>query len=504
MSSDRKDAAKHLLRAELWRRREAHLYLLDTSGPTGGQQSWVRGLDAIPPGGWAAWKIARQRGKTFTALVWTLQRMGLEANLPGVYLAQTGANAAVIVSTFLREVADDLPPEWGAKFTEGVLTLANGSELATFGTDNLQYRRSRGRKAKVVLLDESAFYADLIDVEQVYTAQLQTTGGVGLYLSSPPISPAHEFNARCRALTAAGRFVHDTFYSNPRIDHEAVIRGEMDRLGMTRAELIASTAFRREYLAEDVTEESRAAMPSWNAAIQSLLVVDRPRPEYFDAYQAFDPGKIGDPHFWLFGYLDFTRATLVIEDELEMRSASTSVRMMAELAKGVEERLYDSKAWTGKLLGAEEWQREYGTLPEYLQRSIAKDAPRQPYLRVGDNDHTTLGTLCSEHGLAIIPTRKDDKHLSVEAVNDLLRQKRIEIHPRCVRLIEQLHTTIWNKQRTEWECTAKDHGDAIDTLVYMARNVRWNRDPRPVVVPDALRGLPQKQSSGLGALKGML
>jgi hypothetical protein len=56
---------------------------------------------------------------------------------------------------------------------------------------------------------------------------------------------------------------------------------------------------------------------------------------------------------------------------------------------------------------------------------------------------------------------------------------RIRIHRRCVRLIEQLYATVWNRTRSEWERTDKDHGDLVDCLVYLVRMVRWNRDCRP-------------------------
>ncbi len=199
-------------RRELWRRGQAALYLLDTHGPTGGQQAWVRMLDATPPGSWAALEVSRQRGKTFTILTWAFQRLGLDS-LAAVFLAQTGANAEAIVRQFLKDVGDDLPPEWGARLVDGVVRFTNGSELAVFGTDNAQYRRSRGRKAHIVLLSEAAFYADLADVEQVYQPQLQTTGGVGVYESSPALNPGHEFSRRCDAAAAVGRYVRDTFWS---------------------------------------------------------------------------------------------------------------------------------------------------------------------------------------------------------------------------------------------------------------------------------------------------
>lgn len=398
--------------------------------------------------------------------------MGLTPGLAVVYLAQTGANASAIVQQFLTEVESGLPKEWLAGIRGDVLRLANGSELAAFGTDNEQFRRRRGRNAQVVLLDECAFYADLLAVEQVYTPQLQTTKGVGVYLSSPPLSPAHPFEERCRSAKAAGRYVHDTFWSNPRINHEAVIRGECERLGLTREELLASTAFRREYLAEVVTEETRAAAPAWTPDRAARLTSEVARPEHFDAYVGLDLG-FGDPHAAVFAWLDFPRHRLVVEEELELKGAT--VAQLAAVLKETETRLYGPSRFDGTLSAAVAW----GELPQWLAPYAHSKAPRQPHCRVGDDDSLVLAELAGVHGYAVLPTRKDDKHLAVDDLNALIAREELVIHPRCKRLREQLFTTLWDKQRRKWVRTERDHGDLLDALVYVSRNVRWNKDPRP-------------------------
>jgi len=477
-----------LITQDAWRERVAIEALLDESGPTGGQVAWIRQLDQLPPSAWACWEISRQRGKTWAALLWTLGQMAYHGR-SGVYLAQTGGNALAIVSAFVADVEAGLPPEWGLKLDAhgGTLSLC-GAELCFFGTDNQQFKRRRGRKADFVLLDEAGFYDDLLDVEQVYVPQLQTTGGRGLYLSSPPISPAHPFAMRCKQAQAASRFVHDTFWSNPRIDHEQVIRGEMARLNLTREELFASTAWRREFLAEEVLEETRAAIPQWNQVLHKRVVGDWTRPAFFDAYTSFDPGKIGDPHFALFAYYDVATSTVTIEDELELRSAVHAVGATAERLKQKESELWGVKAWEGTLLGLADWAKLTAELPAYLLPAIDKRAPRQPYLRVGDNDHLTLNTLLTDFGVVMVPAAKAEKHLAVAKAAELLAGGKVRIHARCRRLIEQLYTTVWNTTRTQWERTPTDHGDAIDCLVYLLRSISWHRDPRPA--PPALAPRP--------------
>lgn len=458
---------------ELWRRGEAWRVLLDE-----GQQEWRQQLRNLLPGEWAAWKVSRQRGKTFTALMWALEDMATET-FSGVYLAQTQGNAHAIVSGFLQTLEPTLPPEWDVRFVDGSLRFASGSELGVFGTDNDQYRRRRGNAVKRVILDEAAFYADLLAVEQVYVPQLQTTRGVGMYLSSPPLSPAHPFNDRCRAARAKGRYVHDTFWSNPRIDHESVIRGEMERRGLTREQLLASTEFRREYLAEDVTEEERQAIPAWNPQRAAALVGDWPMPQHFDAYEGHDGGLTGDPHASLLAVHDPASNSLLIVDELELRSAVTTHQAWSDRVKELERHHFGTDRWEGTLLGAKDFMEGMNDVPEFLRPSISDNAPRQPYLRVGDPAQNICRDMTVDYGLVVLPTEKHEKALDLDLVNQLIVDGRLRIHRRCGRLIEQLATTIWDKQRRRFERTQKDHGDLVDCLRYIVRNVRWHRDCRP-------------------------
>jgi hypothetical protein len=76
------------------------------------------------------------------------------------------------------------------------------------------------------------------------------------------------------------------------------------------------------------------------------------------------------------------------------------------------------------------------------------------------------------------------------------------VHPRCKRLLAQMSGTLWNKARTEWERTSLDHGEGVDCLVYLGRNVRWHRDCRPVPPRDVFVGaqVQSQQSTGLSAL----
>lgn len=477
-----RESARLLAIQELWRRGEAHRALLDAAGPTGGQQAWRAQFHASAPLSSTVWNVGRQRGKTFAAVFLAIELCVTKRDAVVRYCAKTKDSAASIVTPSWNAIVATLPPLWrpvqGRNDYEWVFP-ATGATFVLFGTDAQSFAKGRGPRTDLQLLDECGFYQDLEPVESALLPSLQTTGGRALYLSTPSESLGHPYVVRIRAAQASGAYVHDTFWHNPRVNHEQVIAAESARLGLTRERLLASTYFRREYLAELVAEESRAALPAWTQEAHAALVGDWERPQYWDGYEAFDPGKTGDPHAWLAAWFDPQSSTVTVEDELELRSAAHTVAQWSDAVKAREKELYGTTSWDGTLLGSADLRREMDALPEYLQRSISETAPRQPYLRIGDNDGLVLATLTIDHGLAVAPTKKDDKHLAVDSLNDLIVQRRLRIHRRCVRLIEQLYSTVWNRTRSQWERTDKDHGDLVDCLVYLVRNVRWHRDCRP-------------------------
>ena len=483
--------ARREARRELWRMGRASEFLLDD-----GQREWV---EAFRQGdGASVWMIGRQRGKSFAALTLACEECIRRPGIIVRYAALTGKSAKAIVKPTLAMVLADCPPDVAPRISEqeGLVEFPNGSIITWAGTDNEQFDRLRGPRAHLILLDESAFYADLERVESALLPQLTTTAGQVLYLSTPPESIAHTFTNRYRAAQAVRRARHSTINDNPRLGPqgvERIARLEAERLGLTLVELLKSTFWRREYLAELVTEGTRAAFPSWTEELHAKVVGDWQRPAHFDAYQAHDPGKVGDPFASLFGYFDPATGTLTIEDELELPSASHSVGQWCEAIKAKETDLYGVTKWDGTLLGAEDMLKQLGDIPDFLRSSISNNAPRQPYLRVGD-DAGVCKDLTVDHGVAVFPTAKHEKALEVSNANQALFDMRIRIHSRCKRLIAQLYSTIWNQTRSRWERTPIDHGDlAGDCLPYMHRNVRWNRDCRPKHVDSATRIIQETQ-----------
>ena len=462
--------------AELWWQHSPTSALLDD-----GQQEWV---DRFRAGdGHGVWMIGRQRGKTFAALTMACE---VALQTPGAiirYAAKTAKSAESIVLPTLRQVLASCPEALAPTITElrGVATWPNGSVLTWAGTDNEQFDRLRGPRAHLILLDESAFYSRLEEVEAALIPQLTTTGGKCLYLSTPPESPSHPFVQRYNAAKARDMAEHETLMDNPRLGPDGaarLLRAEADRLGQTAEEFLASTYCRREYLADIVTEESRAAMPAFTVERSRELVREWPRPTHFDGYVSLDLG-LEDGHGALFGFFDYPAQKLIIEDELFLRRSFTDA--LAAGIKAKETALWGASKFDGTLFGAKDWK----DVPDWLRDAISETAPRQPYLRVADNELLVLGELHRQYGLAFLPTAKDDKHLAVDAVNVAIARGEIIIHPRCVQLVSQLHSTLWDRHRRQWERTPEGHGEGVDCLVYMWRNIRRHRNPAPPPPRDA-------------------
>lgn len=469
--------------------------LLDTGQPgcrDGGQVGWVERFEAAPPQSSTVWKIARQRGKSFAALFGCAEQYAQRT--PGAiirYLGQTGESAESILEPTFKQIFDLCPSEellpepyrtTGKIGSE--LRWDNDATLVWSGTDNDTFRRQRGPRTHRLLLDESGFYPKLPDAERALFPSLQTTRGKSLYLCSPPESPGHEFEARYKAALADGLSEHDTVYGNPRLTSEDVlnlIKREAARLGLTPEEFIKSTYWLREFMSLTVVEETRAALPSWNEERAQTIIAAVERPRFFDAYVGLDWG-FGDPHGGTFGYWDFERAMLVIEDEIWLRQANTE--QLARAVKEKETALYGVERWEGALYGLQTVPELLASLKStpFLIEAARRNAPRQPFLRVGDDDLLVLADLHALHGLAVLPTRKDDNALQVNELDILVRNLQVRIHPRCKRLIRECGTVLWNKQRTDWERTSEGHGDVLKSLVYMLRNVRRHRDPRPPAV----------------------
>ena len=427
-------------------------------------------------------ECARRMGKTFLLSVLAVECCLRKPGSRVVYGAQTIKEVAEFVIPTIETICDDAPTECRPVYTTqaGHFTFPSGSRIVLFGCDDKRKAdRGRGPGADLVILDEAGFIPILRYVlRSVLRPQTLTTGGRTVLGSTPSDEPSHDFTAICEQAEANGTLAHRTIHDNPRLTPERVaeyIAEDAKDEGMTVEEYQQTDTFRREYLAQRVTDKTLTVVPEWQQhKVKLQVAVERPR--WFDGYVSLDPGGV-DPHGILFGYWHFPLSALVIEDELLLREGQNTSEI-AELVKAKEAELWGPEKHLGTLRYLRE--AELAGMPEWLRDKGTTPPPAQPFLRVCDTNIQMARDLAILSNIAFVPTAKDEKGLAVNALRILMREGRVLISPRCRHLDRHLSSTVWaNERRRDYRRKNGEHGDLVDALVYMVRNLRQQRNPMP-------------------------
>lgn len=385
---------------------------------------------------------SRRLGKSYLALTLALEHCLQVPNCQVRYAAPTASQLKKIIMPMMRELIADCPEELRPKFIERNMVWRfphNDSEIHFAGTDSGNVETLRGLASHFCIVDEAGSCDDLhYVVDDVLMPQLLTTGGRLLMLSSPPRYPGHPFQAYAEAAMAAGSYVKKTIHDNPMLDRKTIDAYEHEAGGKH------SSTFLREYMAEFVIDLDRAIVPEFTPEAKAELVVEREPPQYRDCYVSLDIG-FTDWTVALFAYYDYKRAKVVVEDEYCARKVTTDV-----IAGNIKQK----------------------------ERELWGD--REPSLRVSDTNMILISDLSALHGLHFSPTTKDNKDAQVNMLNIWFRDRRIELSPRCRRTIAQLENGVWNKNHTQF-ARSSEHGhyDAIDSLIYLLRNVATHKNPYP-------------------------
>jgi hypothetical protein len=372
-----------------------------------------------------------------------------------------------IAEDLFETCPDDLRPAWTSARGRGhYLFPSTGSQLHLFGVDAKHYRKGRGKKLHFGVVDEvgSCEPGCPGGVEHVVNSILlpQTFGidGAIVMATTPAETPGHPSATLKSQCEATGAYFRRTIYDTAHHFGPDVIREYAREQGGEE-----TTGFRREYGVEWIVDEARAAIPEWEKS-KAKCVQEFEPPAYFLPLEAMDVG-FEDWHAVLFGWWNFDLATLDVWDEQWLRRSTTDL-----IADAIKEKEAQHWPWAARELertaGGTAWKVE----PWREQR--------RNVLRYSDTDLRLIADLSQAHDLPFAPTQKDEKEAQVNEARRFVTAGRIRIHPRCVNLLHDLATTIWNRARTEWERTADGHhGDGVDALLYMLRNAPRNVNPYP-------------------------
>jgi hypothetical protein len=406
---------------------------------------------------------SRRLGKSYTLLVIAFETALSAPNMQIKYACPTAVMAQKVILPITREILKDCPTDLIPKYvrSEKSFTFANGSVIQIEGTDEGNAEKLRGTASHLSILDEAGFMDDLMYViNDVLMPQALTTNGKMLMASTPPRSSGHPYIQLMHEAQKHGTFIKKTImdamedikndppHFKNRITPEIVEEFKMNYGGDL------SPTWQREFMCMVQTDQLRAVLPEFTESTEKAIVVEWPKPARFDSYVSMDLGFI-DFTGILFGYYDFKNAKLIIEDELLLNGHEVTTKAIAEQVRAKEQAL-----WTDP------------------QTQIFKE----PYFRVSDDDLITLNDLQKLHGLRFIPTKKDGLELAVNQVRMMIGAQQIIIHPRCINLIFQAKAATWAKNRRTFDRSEESgHYDLIAALIYMVRNVQFQKNPYPLI-----------------------
>lgn len=391
---------------------------------------------------------SRRFGKTTTIAIISTEMCLKKPNMVVKYLCPTQKMILTSFNKIMEQILEDCPKTLRPTYhkQEGVWKFNNGSEIQLAGNDSGRAERLRGGYSNLCIVDEAGFCDNLENtVQSILSPTTLTTNGRIILASTPSTIPGHDFEKFVIKAEFENRLIKKTIFENPMLS-EKQIQDEINSYPLG----IKDPKFLTEYMCVFTKNLDISVLPEFTDEMIKEIVKEWNRPPKFDYYVAADIG-FKDLTGVIFGYLDFTENKLIIEDEIVMNKMTTK-ELADEILKKEEILL------TSKLTGEKQ----------------------EPFLRICDLDLRLVNDFRKLHGLHFTPTQKDNKEAAINNLRLALQSKSIVINPRCKNLILHLKNAVWTKSRSSFD-RSPDYGhyDLCDAMIYMVRNVNWNKNPYP-------------------------
>lgn len=402
-------------------------------------------------------------GKTWNFLAMCCEYAIKNPNSRIVYATKSRESVQQIVlptyKLFTQDVPKDVLPQW--KVQGHCFEFSNGSVIVLEGADDDHGNKLRGAFAHLVICDEFGFWSHAEYVaNHILLPQVQRVGGKMFFTSTTPESTGHEFYQFVSECKKNGTYFKKTIYDNPRLN-ESEIEKYIEQCGGRNEAGELTTMFRREYLCEDVVEETRAVIPEFKPrhVIKECLP-----PRFRDVYISADFAFVKDFTHVLFAYYDFPLAKLVIEDELCLfNDVNITTQAVSEKIRTKRKDIWSVDG--NELL---------------------------PFMSVADCPPQVLFDLHVSNGLEFFSPPKYDKEQAINELREAFRQDRILVSSKCTHLIDQLTRGIWNQRRSDYErLPGLGHLDGVDACIYLWRVLDRNRNPVPRYVNAPMNNIHQ-------------
>lgn len=409
--------------------------------------------------------IARQTGKSFEWVCICIETCLKKPNARVRYGTAFQKDLEEFIRPIFDLISQDAPfyakpvyKSHGSKYV-----FQNGAEIKLIGLD-LHPDGLRGNALDLVVIDEAGFVSNLRYVFSIVIAMLRHRPNLRVIMSSTPSeTPDHEFREFVQEAEADGHLFKATIDDDETCTEETKERIAKECGGKD------STTYRREFLCEFIVDSELAIIPEW----QDTFVREIPRDELFAYYHRYDAQDLGvvDLTANLYGYYDFRRASLVIEDETHISGPKLTTDTLAALIKAKEKELW-------------------GDL--------------KVYRRISDNNNLLLlNDLSVLHNLYFRATDKDELPAMINEVRLLVKQGRLLVHPRCKMLIGCLKYGIYNSNKIKREFARSKvygHYDHLAALVHLVRNLDTHTNPIPKTLGASphthfIRPVPSEENS---------
>lgn len=387
---------------------------------------------------------ARRLGKSYLLTSLALEACRRGRNNQVLFIAGTQKQVRSILLPMVREQLASCPshlrPQY--KATDNKFEFPEtGMSLTILGADNGRLENARGNKASLVIVDEAAFvdnlgYAVTSILSPMCKGAYGEWSGRVLLASTPPVSPSHDFYKFCQRADARDVLCHYTIYDNPLFTDEQIEEAKEECGGEN------TTDYKREYLAQFVTDETRAVVPEFTKEAQKELVQGFELPPYFHSCLAADLGFHDLTFIVLLAY-DFLEAKVKVLDERVLRKPTSD-----EVARAVE--------------------------------AIERPFELPYHTRVIDAPAFTTNDFYAQHKVVFRTPKKDDKHAALANLRHLIYQRRLLIDPRCKHLCQHLEYAVWNKSKSSYERSEEfGHYDGVDAMSYGLRHLNMTTNPYP-------------------------
>lgn len=389
-------------------------------------------------------ECSRQLGKTYFACYLAdktaRENPGCQVRLATAFYVDI---EPIIIPNY-KKVLETCPEHFQPRYKKATYNYDNGSQVILVGLDK-NPNKLRGNRIRLIIIEEAGF-VDSEKLEYVLDsiiagAQLREKDARTVLISTPPEEGQdHHFCEVADVMALRGSYIKLT------IDQSGLPKDAIEafekKLGGRN-----SVAFRREGLCERVVDATRNLIPEW----KEDFIEYPPRDEYFIYYHKYvgmDLGRV-DKTALLFGYYDFKRAILYIENELALTGPDwTTITLKDEVLK------MEKQLWGGQ----------------------------RPFRRISDNNNPHLILdLGSLHGIYFAETTKESLEAMVNELRIMVGAGQIRVSPICKHLIGCLTYGVWDKNRKEFaRSKAYGHFDHLAALIYLVRNLAKNTNPIPV------------------------